>query len=55
MYSDKVSEAFAADPITLLDDIIQLLHDAGHEDLADDVHGVLLVLDVRRHPERRVA
>jgi hypothetical protein len=48
MHSDKVAEAFAADPITLLDDIIQLLHDAGHEDLSNWQHDLLMILDSRR-------
>jgi hypothetical protein len=48
MHSDKVSEAFAADPITLLDDLMQLLGDAGHEDLADDVASMCCILDSRR-------
>jgi hypothetical protein len=48
MHSDKVSEAFAHDRITLLDDICQLLHDAGHEDLANLQHDILMTLDSRR-------
>ena len=48
MHSDKVSEAYAADPITLMDDICQLLHDAGHGDLAHYQHNILMLLDSRR-------
>jgi hypothetical protein len=48
MHSDKVAEAFAACPITLMDDICQLLHDAGHEDLANWQHDLLMILDSRR-------
>jgi hypothetical protein len=48
MHSDKVSEAYAADPITLLDDLMQLLADAGHEDLADEVASICCILDSRR-------
>ena len=48
MHSDKVAEAFAVDPITLLDDLVQLLHDAGHADLANYQHDLLCLLDSRR-------
>jgi hypothetical protein len=48
MHSDKVSEAYTADPITLLDDLMQLLHDAGHEDLADEMASICCTLDSRR-------
>jgi hypothetical protein len=48
MHSDKIAEAFAADSIEVFDDIIQLLSDAGHEDLVDDMHSILCIFDSRR-------
>jgi hypothetical protein len=48
MHSNYVAEAFAADPITLLDDLVQLLHDSGHGDLANYQHDLLCILDSRR-------
>ena len=46
--SQAVADYFVADPIELLDDIIQLLSDAGHEDLVDDIAKILYKLDSRR-------
>jgi hypothetical protein len=48
MQSDKVSEAYAAEALTLLDDLMQLLDDAGHEDLAHEVDSIYCILDSRR-------
>lgn len=46
--SQAVADFFQADPIELLDDIIQLLSDAGHEDLVEDMSEILYRLDSRR-------
>ena len=50
--SAAVAKAYAEDPITLLDDLVQFLVDDGHADLSSAVHDVLLVLDARRHAIR---
>lgn len=46
--SQALVDYYDADPITLLDDLVQKLTDEGHEDLASRIHEVLLELDTRK-------
>ena len=48
--SQALVDFFDADPITLLDDLVQKFTNEGHEDLAGKIHDVLLELDSREHP-----
>lgn len=45
--SAAVARAFAEDPITLFDDLTQLLGDAGHDDLAAQMDRLLRSFDAR--------
>lgn len=48
MHSDKVAEAYAADPMTLMDDLQQLLFDDNHKDLAVAFGLIMNEFDRRR-------
>jgi hypothetical protein len=43
-----LADCYDQDPITLLDDLVQIMSDEGHDDLATSIHNVLLKLDSRR-------